>query len=183
MTRPDITLPTPNDRLETSFLENYRALLRFIRSRGTGEAAEDIVQELWLKARWTDARLQTKPLLDDPRAFLYRMAINLVADHYRTRLRRQRRDGLWVECTGPVAIGSFEASAETTLIVREQLSAVESWLTTMGAQASAIFKRYRIEGASHAEIARERGITVSGVEKHLCRCYRALEHLRRDLAV
>lgn len=68
--------------------------------------------------------------------------------------------------------------SERTLIAKEELVAVDRQLDRLGRRSSVIFRRFRIDGATHQEIAAERGITVSGVEKHLSRCYRALAKMR-----
>lgn len=166
--------------LEAAFLCNYEALLGFLRRRGAGDDAEDVLQELWLKVRESDAKCRETSEIQEPRAFLYRMAKNLAVDHCRAALRRDSRNTLWVQqhCAEdhPPVFGSC---AERTLIAREELSAVERCLDGLGGRASIIFRRFRVDGASHREIAVERGITVSGVEKHLGRCYRVLEEARK----
>ncbi len=65
--------------------ENYvDALFRFVSFRvKTDEQAQDIVAELFLKL-WQHLRA-TENQVDNLRAFLYRMARNLVVDYYRER--------------------------------------------------------------------------------------------------
>jgi RNA polymerase sigma-70 factor (ECF subfamily) len=50
-----------------------------------------------------------------------------------------------------------------------------------GERTDHIFRRHRVEGASQKEIAKELGISLSAVEKHLQKAYRALIDLRRRL--
>jgi len=63
--------------------DNYvDVLFRFVSFRVRNkEQAQDIISELFLKL-WQHLR-QTENQVDNLRAFLYRMARNLVADHYR----------------------------------------------------------------------------------------------------
>jgi RNA polymerase sigma-70 factor (ECF subfamily) len=48
-----------------------------------------------------------------------------------------------------------------------------------------IFRQYRVEGASQKAIADELGISLSAVEKHLQRAYKAVlaVRLRQDMAL
>ena len=69
--------------LQDVFVAHRPALVRFLRARGAGEEAEDLVQDLWLKL----CAGPTGPV-DDALAYLYRMADNLMIDRYRARARR-----------------------------------------------------------------------------------------------
>ncbi|WP_373458551.1 RNA polymerase sigma factor [Sphingomonas faeni] len=172
-----------SDPLEAFVVSDYGCLLSFIRARGAGDDAEDILQELWMKARQTDTRTQTPGKIGEPKAFLRRMAINLIADNRRAGLHRGNRENGWVQCHGPFD-GAFktEPCAERMLIAREELHAVDRQLDRLSGGASVVFRRFRIDGATQKEIAVEKGITVSGVEKHLYRCDRALDKLREARA-
>lgn len=161
--------------LEAVFLTHRAALLRFLRARGAGDAAEDLLQELWLRA---SAGLSGP--VADPLAYLYRSANNLMLDRRRGELRRERRDQDWTEATGGEIVGVSDApSGERVLIAREQLAAAEAALKGLGDRTDQVFRRYRIEGASQRQIAEELGISLSAVEKHLQKAYRTLVELRR----
>ena len=161
--------------LEAVFLTHRAPLLRFLRARGAGDSAEDLLQELWLRA----AAGASGPIAD-PLPYLYRIANNLMLDRRRGELRRERRDQDWTEATGGPEIGVSDApSGERVLIAREQLMAAEAALKALGERTETVFRRYRVEGASQREIAGELGISLSAVEKHLQKAYRALVELRR----
>ena len=162
--------------LEAVFMQNRATLLRFLRARGGGDAAEDLLQELWLKA----SAGASGPIAD-PLAYLYRTANNLMLDRRRGELRRERRDLDWTEATGGAVIGVSDApSGERVLVAREQLAATEAALKELGERTDRVFRRYRVEGASQRQIADELGISLSAVEKHLQKAYRALVELRRQ---
>ena len=163
--------------LEAVFMQNRAALLRFLRARGAGDAAEDLLQELWLKAS-----AGASGPITDPLAYLYRVANNLMLDRRRGELRRERRDQDWTELTGGAVLGVSDApSGERVLLAREQLAAAEATLKELGERTSYVFRRYRVEGASQREIAGNLGISLSAVEKHLQKAYRALIELKRRL--
>lgn len=161
--------------LEAVFFTHRETLLRFLRARGAGDAAEDLLQELWLKA----SAGASGPIAD-PLAYLYRVANNLMLDRRRGEIRRERRDQDWTELTGGPVLGVSDApSGEQVLIARERLAATEAALKELGERTETVFRRYRVEGSSQREIAAELGISLSAVEKHLQKAYRALVELRR----
>lgn len=160
--------------LEAVFMENRAALLRFLRARGAGEGAEDLLQEMWIKV----SAGASGPIAD-PLAYLYRAANNLVLDRHRAALRGQKRDHDW-HALGDGGLGISEApSGERVLVAREQLEAADAALKALGERTDYVFRRFRIEGASQRAIADELGISLSAVEKHLQKAYRALVELRR----
>ena len=163
--------------LEAVFLENRTSLLRFLRARGGGDMAEDLLQELWIKA----AAGVSEPLAD-PLAYLYRTANNLVIDRHRSDTRRSRREQDWTE-SGAWSEATLVAgqSGERVIAAREHLRTVEAALAQLGDRTEAIFRRFRIDGATQSQIAQEMGISLSAVEKHLQKAYRAVLDVRRRL--
>lgn len=159
--------------LEQVYLDSRQALLRFLRARGAGDSAEDLLQELWIKA----AAGAAGPVRD-PLPYLYRTANNLMLDRRRAEIRQSRRE---VEYAGP-AEGSEPASdapnEERALIARQELRTAQEALSALGERTEAVFRRFRLEGASQKRIAEEEGISLSAVEKHLQKAYRALIQLR-----
>jgi RNA polymerase sigma-70 factor (ECF subfamily) len=168
---------TTGTGLEAVFLDHRAPLLRFLRARGAGDSAEDLLQELWIKA----AAGAGGPIAE-PLAYLYRAANNLMLDRRRSELRSARRDQDWTDVTGGAAVGVSDApSGERALIARERLDAAEAALKALGDRTEYVFRRFRVEGVSQREIADELGISLSAVEKHLQKAYRALVEVRRRL--
>lgn len=162
--------------LEAVFLAHRAALQRFLRARGAGDLAEDLLQELWIRASAGAGGPIAEPL-----AYLYRTANNLMIDRRRSALRRAARDHEWTDATGGGIAGISDApSGERVLIAREALVAAEAALSALGERTEYAFRRFRIEGASQKQIAEELGISLSAVEKHLQKAYRALVDLRRQ---
>ena len=163
--------------LEQVYLLNRPALLRFLRARGAGDSAEDLLQELWIKAA-----AATDGPIRDPLPYLYRAANNLMLDRYRGRIREARRE---LEYAGdpqsPGEPGPATPSGEEAVISRQELRRAQEALTELGERTEAVFRRFRLEGASQRQIAEEQGISLSAVEKHLQKAYRRLIELRRRL--
>lgn len=159
--------------LEAIFLANRGALLRFVRARGE-KNAEDVVQDLWLKLSTVPAEPIAEPL-----AYLYRMANNLMLDRRRSELSRAAREREWSDAAELADQGASDAaSSERIILAREEVRAVERALSALGETTEAIFRRFRLEGVGQQQIAREMGLSLSAVEKHLQKAYRALLELR-----
>ena len=162
--------------LEQVYLLNRDALLRFLRARGAGDAAEDLLQELWIKAAAARGPVR------DPLPYLYRSANNLMLDRRRSELRQAKRDHDWSGADdGEVEQASLAPASEAILIDRNELEITRAALTALGERTETIFRRFRLDGASQRQIAEELGISLSAVEKHLQKAYRALIELRRRL--
>lgn len=165
--------------IETLYGVHRRDLLRFLTARtGDPAEAEDMVQELWLKA----AHQVGAPVLNG-RAYLYRMAQNLVVDRARERQRRMRREGQWAVQSGGVSdTGADPAdprlTAEEMMLDREEAALLASAIANLPEGARRAFLLHKIEGLSHGEVAERLGISRSGVEKHMAV---AMKYLRRAL--
>lgn len=150
----------------------YRAeLLRFLTARrAPADEAEDILQDLYLKAGTLDSRPVAQP-----RAYLYKITANLLFDRRRTAAHRANRERLWTEAQlGPDSEIDDRPSAEQELAAREELRIVAQAVATLPARTAEILRRYRIDGDGQRDIAADLGISLSAVEKHLQRAYRVV---------
>lgn len=157
--------------LEAAFLANRGALLRFLRARGAGEAAEDLLQDMWLKI--ADAR--PGPVAT-PLAYLYRMADRLMIDRYRSVRQASVREQAWGELQ---ADGAEMPDAERQLAAIQLAALVAVLLDRLEPpRVGQIFRRHRVDGVSQRQIAEEFGVSLSTVESDLRRAYRALAEFR-----
>jgi RNA polymerase sigma-70 factor (ECF subfamily) len=162
--------------LKAVLLANREKLLRFLASHGAGDAAEDLLQELWIRVSTASQGPVAQPL-----SYLYRAANNLMLDRYRSMQQAAKRDADWVSVATSGTGEADEPSAERPLIAREQLRLAEETLDRLGARAAAIFRRHRIDGVPQKVIAREMNVSLSTVEADLRVAYRAMVDLRRQL--
>lgn len=163
--------------LSAIFLSNRPALLRFLRARGAGDDAEDLLQDMWMK-------LESKDLgpVADPLPYLYRMANNLMLDRYRSTMRRARREQDWAEGAGGVmADPNEDIAVDERMILSESLEQAQAVLRDLGPRVELVFRRFRIEGVGQRLIAEELGVSLTTVEKDLQKAYRALLTLRQRL--
>lgn len=152
--------------LETYLLQR-EPLKRFLTARLGAEAeAEDLVQELYFRL----GRATIVADVENPVAYLYKMAFNLARDHRRERQRSHARDGQWME-SRRVMVGSEpiadQAPADAAYEAKEDLARIMAALNDLSPQCRRVFLLHKFEGLSHAEIAARVGISRSTVEKHM----------------
>ncbi len=163
--------------LNEIFAETRGELLRFLTAR-TGNAgdAEDLVQDVWLRIQAAD----TGPVANG-RAYLYRVAQNLVLDRVRERRRREQRDHDWAGSHNTLLAGDatdHRPDPVAQIIEREDAAALAAAIAALPEGAGRAFRLHKLDGLSHADVAAQLGISRSGVEKHIAV---AMAHLRRAL--
>lgn len=153
--------------LKAVFLSERPMLLRLLTSRlRDRDAAEDVLQDLWIRLE----SAASGPVAD-PAAYLFRMANNLAFDRRRSEARRTLRDGAWLDTQSEA---SDFPTAEEVLISRERLAMLEAAVARLPDRTATIFRAYRFEQRQRKDIAADEGISVSAVEKHLQRAYKAI---------
>jgi len=179
-TRDDGDAQGMSDRgLAELYTLHRRELLRFLAARtGVGTEADDLMQELWFKV----ANAPTGPV-SNGRAYLFRIANNLVLDRVRERKRREIREQKWsdaeygtVPASGEVADNRADIEAE--MEARQEAAVLASAIANLPDGARRVLRLHKIDGLSHDEVAERLGISRSGVEKHMAV---AMKHLRRLL--
>jgi len=162
-----------------SLLERHAPeIRRFLSARcGDADLAEDLMQELWIKAS-----SQAAGPVANGRAYLFRMANNLVLDHRRGQQRAMARDRQWIAEAGGNAAPELRPDpampADEALVAQEEAKIIQDAIAGLPPGAQRALRLHRIDGHSQAEVAQIMGISVSGVEKHLAL---AMKHLRRHL--
>ncbi|AMK25252.1 MULTISPECIES: RNA polymerase sigma factor [unclassified Sphingobium] len=163
-------------------LEVHRAeLLRFLCGRcGSRDEAQDVMQDLWIKAR-----AQPAGPIGNPRAYLFRMANNIVLDRLRAAQRAMRRERAWLEedhggvAEAPEVRIDATEPVDEAIARRQEAEILRSAIAGLPEGAARALRLYRFEGMGQSEIAQVLGISRSGVEKHLAL---AMKHLRAALA-
>jgi RNA polymerase sigma factor (sigma-70 family) len=157
--------------------ENRDALLRYLRAHGAGDAAEDLLQELWLKLTTSDLG----PIAS-PRSYLFRAATNLMIDRRRAEAQARARDQQWSGLTDRLSISvANDPGPERELDGRRRLALVERGLASLPARAVSVFRQHRLEGRTQREIAATMALSISTIESDLRLVYRLLAELKEKL--
>lgn len=138
---------------------------------GCLESAEDYAQDTFCRVI---TRGDDSPV-EQPKAYLAKIATRLLIDH----TRRARLERIWRETHAESAAHqAFAPSAEEVNDMLETLERIAHLLEGLGNKPRHAFLRFRLDGASQADIADELGVSVSMVKKYvaqgLLHCHRAL---------
>lgn len=132
----------------------------------TNPEPEEIVQRAFLKL----LSIENPFNIGNPRAYLYRVAINAAIDHRRMLARQERllldefatKDGQPIDCP------------EAHLMCRQELDSLEAAIMALSDRDRTFLILNRFDGVSYAEISRQTGMSASGVrwiiEKSLGKC-------------
>ncbi|MFJ3450739.1 RNA polymerase sigma factor [Pseudomonas sichuanensis] len=147
-------------RLFLKHAKNLQAMLS--RKVRDPQLAADLVQDSFLRL----AEQQHVDRIDNAQAYLYRTAHNLMVDHVRQQQRRK---------TDLVPHEALESIIEDGPGLDEQaariqhLRRLQAILETLPERTRQVFRLNRLEGMTHAEVARHLGISDSSVQKHLAK--------------
>ena len=154
------------------YLEHEQELRRHLTRRlACADTAGDLTQEAFARL----LRRQAAEPLDNPRAYLFRIAANLVTDHFRRRARSpaQPPDG------GIDDLVDQGAGPDRTLLAREDLTRLKRAIDELPPRRREILLLHKFEGLSYQEIADKLGIAKNTV---MVQMMRALAHCRDRLS-
>ncbi|AEG51529.1 RNA polymerase, sigma-24 subunit, ECF subfamily [Sphingobium chlorophenolicum L-1] len=134
-----------------------RVAERILRDR---PAAEDVTQSLWLRIQ----RVEDHPRIVNKRAYLYRLATNLAADHRRAA---RRHETLIVECDTAEQVPCTAPSAERRMLDREQVARLMKAVDELPPRCREVFVLRKLENMSVHEICAKLGISRSMVARHM----------------
>lgn len=158
-----------------SVVEQYqRPLLSFVRSRmRSATDAEDIVQEIWIRSMGA----LKSGVIQNTRAYLHRVAHNLITDHVKARARENREEDAILS-----ELPDARLNTERDLLNQEELASVEAAIANMSDRSRQIFLMARVEGLSYAEIGRKLGISRQTVHEHMTRAILSLQRSLQEKA-
>ncbi|RON57112.1 RNA polymerase sigma factor [Pseudomonas frederiksbergensis] len=166
---------TPDPLSADSFRRFYGDILHYLRKRTDNPSdAADMTQDVF--TQWLDYGERAK--VEQPRAFLFQMARNLLRDHWRRQKVRHIVQPNHDTAPEPLTDDQHDPLAGAQRLQRlEQLKGVLAELSPRRREALML---HRFEGLSQAQIAERMGISLSMVEKHiafaLLHCKQRLDH-------
>lgn len=160
------------DKLHVLYVNHARELGAFARQRVGGDEAADVVHDTYLRV----LQYANQDVLENPRAYLYRVAANVATD--RGVALRARNDRIEPE----VDLDSLDSSTpgpEATIDARQRLQHCLAALDELPAVCRHVFLLHRIDGLTQGEIAAALDIPKRTVERYIAN---ALEHCLKRLA-
>jgi RNA polymerase sigma factor, sigma-70 family len=159
-----------NQLISRLYRQYYGELFRFLASRlPSREDAAEIAQEAFARM----LALESDYPFQHPRGFLFRTALNLTVDAFRSQHPRPHQmdeiamaENLPCETPGP----------ESAVYARQRLDLLKNAIAELPPRCRQAFLMHKFENRSYTEIAAEMGISRNMVEKHIIK---ALAHCRR----
>jgi len=169
-------------RIEAVFDRAATGLYRYfvVRTGGDPHLADDLMQQLWLQAAGNGKAPVSEGELEP---WLWGVARNLIRGHWRCQRARPGQVPIASpELAGRLAerLAEEELPAETLQRreVRDQLLLA---LTALPAGEQELIVGHYFQGRSHAELAREEGVSRRAIEGRLYRARRSLQQRLREL--
>jgi RNA polymerase sigma factor (sigma-70 family) len=162
-------LPPENDRpkspgatigLGQLYREHSARLRRYFTVHTSRADADDLVQETFARLAGVTAR--TAVSIDQPRAYVNRIANNLITEQARFAARRSSALHVSdddVQLTGTDPVAHLEA--------RDRLQRLEAAMAVMKPATREIFMAHRLDGDTYREIAARTGRSLKGIEKQM----------------
>lgn len=154
-------------RLMDAYMAKRGDLVRFFAARlRSAAAAEDLIQDLYLRL----AQLDPATPVDNPSAYLYRLATNLMLDRLRAEQRSSARDAAWLTSQRTDMGGEHIAddpSAEQSVYARQRLSIAAGAIRDLPPKTRRAFALHKLEGKTQSEAARILGVSRKTVEKQI----------------
>jgi len=144
--------------------------VRLARRLGSTELAAEALQETWLRLQ----RPGQPGALERPDAYLFRIALNIAANHRDAARRRLALS----EIEALRHVDDDELDPERIVTSRSEIAALAGALDELPARCRAIFFAARLDGMPHRTIAERHGISTRMVEREI---KRALEHCSKRL--
>lgn len=144
------------------WLQIVRHLKHVLRRHGRNEQeAEDLIQDAFVRLECYRKENQ----VEHAEAFLVRTVVNLSVDAHRASRVRPETETLVEEA---VLIDTTPRPDEVYM-ARERLERLSTGLDALSPKTREIFLAHRLEGIGQTEIARQHGVSLSAVEKHIAK--------------
>lgn len=142
--------------------DHAQDLQQFLARRlGCIDTAQDLVQDTFLRV----LQNRSGEDLNNPRAFLFRVATNLLIDHHR---RQQHRDTVTLnDPEHPIDQADQSPSIETVVWSKQQIARLSQAIEELPPKCRQVFLLIKFHHFSHAEVAAKLDISQSTVVKHM----------------
>ncbi|MCP4001267.1 MAG: RNA polymerase sigma factor SigZ [Gammaproteobacteria bacterium] len=152
---------------ENIWLEYHQKLSGFIKSRISDDAADDLLQDVFLKVHAQLDSLKTDTKVE---SWLYQITRNTVIDYYRAN-RRLEELPKWIE----------QPESDESTVIRQELSAcLEPMISQLPDKYREAIQLSEIEGKTQKELSKKENISLSGAKSRVQRGRALLKSLLND---
>lgn len=152
-----------------------KSVMHILKNR---DDTDDIMQEAWIRyLKITDDHVK----IENPQAFLRRVAVNLALDYLRHRHRKNKIFADVASAEHADALDNIptpDVSVEDSLSYASTFQNIMNELDDLPPRCRQAFLLNAIEGQTHVEVSRNMGLSVSAIEKY---CRRALLSVRTNV--
>lgn len=142
---------------------HYDELINYLtRITGNRDAAAEITQETFVRVLESQATTIANMDVHNPRALLFKTARNIAVDQHRKMLVRKHEN-----IDDVVALAHSANEPDTIAEGRQQIDAIFQTIDGLPPRCREAFVLYKLEGLPQAIIARQMGISLNMVEKHI----------------
>lgn len=149
--------------------ELYRTLCKSVRNT---ELAKEISQDAFCKVAVRLSRTDINDVIENPRAFLYKVAFNEIY----TKHKKQKLENHLSELFGDEIFAyKDEITPEKIVMDREELKTVENLIKNLPVKQRKTFLMSRMDHMTHSEIANDLNIDQGTVKQRIVRILAALK--------
>lgn len=164
-------MPNLRKKFSKIYDQNIDKIYRYIYLRvGSKETAEDLCSEAFSRA-WTFFHAQ-EAKIENPRAFLYQVARNLIADHYRKNSKYQIVTAENIQMSDP------DTDIEKDILVRSDIEKIKQVLSYLKEDYQDVIVWHYLDELSIKEVAEMMEKSEQAVRVTL---HRALKALRKEM--
>lgn len=152
----------------------YRSMCAATRN---ADDASDISQEAFLKVAMKIMKDENTTVIENPKAFIYRVAYNELYKRYNKQKHEVHLKGILINHSFKLA---EEITPEQEVMSREELSIVQQAIQGLPKKQKQAFLLSREENLPHKEIGERLGIRTVSVKKHIIRALAAIRNVRKE---
>ncbi|NMG66955.1 sigma-70 family RNA polymerase sigma factor [Azoarcus indigens] len=147
------------------YADHHRWLHAWLRRKlGRTHYAADVAHGTFLRL----LSREDMPAFQEPRAYLTRIARNLMADHW----RRQELERAYLDALALLPEPEYP-SPESRLLIVDTLLRIDRCLHGLPALTRRIFLRFQRDGLTYAGIATGLGVSLPTVKRHMSKAFLA----------
>ena len=160
---PNNSAPKSDSFVKGLYESSYKELFAFLLRRSSNhQQAQDFSQEAFLRL----IRVERKDLIEQPRAYLFRIAANLVHEKRLKNVSQWQKESSALENVEEIPC---EDDPHAHIERQKAIQDLEKILTSLPPIYQSVLLMRKRDGLNHAEIAEKLGISIHTVRKYLTR--------------